>query len=362
MKNILSFIFLFLSLSCASYAQTIDVKDFKVNESIGQSFSSGTRFDFEFKIKGDYTYGTHGHYQVDLILYKDHVSASNEISRSYWNREGDENLFFSSYTRKNWWNTALQGYSTLAGKKFYLVVKYAGLTKILSYTFPVIDVKDFKVNEPSGNDFSSGTRFDFEFKIKGDYTYSTHGHYQVDLILYKDHVSASNEIARSYWNDENDTDLLFSNYVNKTWWNTARTNYSTKPLKKFYLVVKYAGLTKTLSYTYPDIDSDGDGIPNNNDLCPNEFGLVGTGGCPDSDFDGVPDIHDICPYDFYNECLDVIGKDWPKEIIVRDMYGKVIAVKTVTTPEQEQSLLEQLPSGMYFIEDSLGERKKIYKE
>ena len=45
-------------------------------------------------------------------------------------------------------------------------------------------------------------------------------------------------------------------------------------------------------------DSDGDGIPDNKDACPNEYGEAKYNGCPppDSDGDGIPDDVDKCPY------------------------------------------------------------------
>jgi len=42
-------------------------------------------------------------------------------------------------------------------------------------------------------------------------------------------------------------------------------------------------------------DSDGDGIEDSKDDCPNEAGLAEFNGCPDSDGDGVPDKDDACP-------------------------------------------------------------------
>ena len=42
-------------------------------------------------------------------------------------------------------------------------------------------------------------------------------------------------------------------------------------------------------------DSDGDGIPDKDDDCPDTPGLAKFDGCPDSDGDGVPDIRDECP-------------------------------------------------------------------
>ncbi len=42
-------------------------------------------------------------------------------------------------------------------------------------------------------------------------------------------------------------------------------------------------------------DSDGDGIPNIDDKCPDVAGLAEFDGCPDTDGDGVPDPDDECP-------------------------------------------------------------------
>jgi len=44
-------------------------------------------------------------------------------------------------------------------------------------------------------------------------------------------------------------------------------------------------------------DTDGDGIPDIDDDCPNEPGPAETGGCPDRDGDGIPDKDDACPDD-----------------------------------------------------------------
>lgn len=42
-------------------------------------------------------------------------------------------------------------------------------------------------------------------------------------------------------------------------------------------------------------DTDGDGIEDSKDACPNEAGLPEFNGCPDTDGDGVPDKDDKCP-------------------------------------------------------------------
>jgi OmpA-OmpF porin, OOP family len=42
-------------------------------------------------------------------------------------------------------------------------------------------------------------------------------------------------------------------------------------------------------------DSDGDGVSDNNDNCPNTVGLKSLAGCPDADGDGIADGNDNCP-------------------------------------------------------------------
>ncbi len=45
----------------------------------------------------------------------------------------------------------------------------------------------------------------------------------------------------------------------------------------------------------PVTDRDGDGIPDNEDLCPDQAGLAAFNGCPDTDGDGITDGEDACP-------------------------------------------------------------------
>ncbi|HET8753093.1 MAG TPA: OmpA family protein, partial [Salinimicrobium sp.] len=58
-------------------------------------------------------------------------------------------------------------------------------------------------------------------------------------------------------------------------------------------------------------DSDGDGIQDNQDNCPNEAGLQEFMGCPDTDGDGVADPKDECPtvagLESLNGCPDADG-------------------------------------------------------
>lgn len=48
-------------------------------------------------------------------------------------------------------------------------------------------------------------------------------------------------------------------------------------------------------YQLGQVDSDGDGIVDGDDACPNEFGPINTQGCPDTDNDGIANRADVCP-------------------------------------------------------------------
>ncbi|MAW21358.1 MAG: hypothetical protein CMD16_03060 [Flavobacteriales bacterium] len=45
-------------------------------------------------------------------------------------------------------------------------------------------------------------------------------------------------------------------------------------------------------------DKDKDGVQDEDDICPNEYGDAYANGCPDFDKDGVPDKYDLCPHLF----------------------------------------------------------------
>ena len=50
-----------------------------------------------------------------------------------------------------------------------------------------------------------------------------------------------------------------------------------------------------IKFNFGKGDSDGDGVPDKRDHCPDHPGLIELNGCPDSDGDGIPDEKDQCP-------------------------------------------------------------------
>lgn len=65
-------------------------------------------------------------------------------------------------------------------------------------------------------------------------------------------------------------------------------------------------------------DRDGDGVPDEIDLCPDDPGLEALRGCPDSDGDGIADKDDACPEIFgfkeFDGCIDSDGDGYADNI------------------------------------------------
>ncbi|WP_321348337.1 T9SS type A sorting domain-containing protein [uncultured Draconibacterium sp.] len=182
MKNF-TIIFLVL-LPIFSLAQEINIRNFKVNETVNREFPSGTRFDFEFEIQGDYTYGTYGYHQIDLRIYKESVSSANYLGLIYWNREDDYDIYYPTYTKKETWLTTLKDYETFKGQKFILEVKYAGLTKTYTYTCePPIQITQVSLPQT----YTSGMP---------TFYYNNNHQYK---IWYKNFSDETKTIRRVYW-------------------------------------------------------------------------------------------------------------------------------------------------------------------
>lgn len=59
--------------------------------------------------------------------------------------------------------------------------------------------------------------------------------------------------------------------------------------------IKHFQHSAGIVFKFGGVDSDNDGIFDNEDNCPNDFGLIQFNGCPDSDGDGVEESLDECP-------------------------------------------------------------------
>lgn len=73
-----------------------------------------------------------------------------------------------------------------------------------------------------------------------------------------------------------------------------------------------------LKFVFGGVDSDGDGIYDKNDECPETPGLPEFNGCPDTDGDGIEDRQDDCPMEpglaQFNGCPDTDGDSVPDHL------------------------------------------------
>ncbi|WP_438710893.1 thrombospondin type 3 repeat-containing protein [Aquimarina muelleri] len=137
-----------------------------------------------------------------------------------------------------------------------------------------INVKNFQVTANPNNSYARGDRFDFKFDVQGIYS-------DLELFVYYESESRSNLLGKIHWNRDRDKPLNFPTYITKnTWFNSFLDRTVTIPGKKFILVVKYSGQRKQLVYPLSSPDSDGDGVPNSQDNCPNVAGPASNNGCP----------------------------------------------------------------------------------
>ncbi len=93
---------------------------------------------------------------------------------------------------------------------------------------------------------------------------------------------------------------------------TAQTSY--KHAFEDYLP-KHWQHSVSLAIKFGGKDTDGDGIYDKNDACPDVAGLEAFNGCPDSDNDGIEDSKDDCPNEAglaeFNGCPDTDGDGVP---------------------------------------------------
>ncbi|WP_127845888.1 OmpA family protein [Psychroflexus aestuariivivens] len=119
--------------------------------------------------------------------------------------------------------------------------------------------------------------------------------------------------AGYYWLDDSgdatfDSDLGLNFWFNDNFALTLKTSYKTAFEESGLDYFQHsAGFTISFGGT----DSDGDGIYDKNDECPNEPGLEEFNGCPDTDGDGIADKNDECPTqagsEEFNGCPDTDG-------------------------------------------------------
>ena len=101
-------------------------------------------------------------------------------------------------------------------------------------------------------------------------------------------------------------------------------------------------------------DRDGDGVPDNTDLCPDTPGLKTLDGCPDSDGDGIADKDDMCPTIFgfkeFDGCKDTDGDGYADNIDdCPDVKGTNKGCPEVKEVEPKEVISEKI---IYFAFDN----------
>ncbi|TAI47696.1 OmpA family protein [Flagellimonas allohymeniacidonis] len=171
-----------------------------------------------------------------------------------------------------------------------------------------------------GDGFSVGARGSLNrIKNLGDVSVDDLSHYAIDgtikyNILQNTKIDPFVEIGGGYtWVDEIGAGT-FNGGIGVNYWFTdnlgvtLQTSY--KHVFEDYLVKHFQHLAG-INIRFGGTDTDGDGIYDRDDACPEVAGLEAFNGCPDSDGDGIEDGKDSCPNEAgskeLNGCPDADG-------------------------------------------------------
>lgn len=157
---------------------------------------------------------------------------------------------------------------------------------------------------------TAGQQYDISFRVKlangSDRAVSGIGAYCAPAKLAYNHLHYLAEKPQ----------VAVSNMLNdKQNWAEVKGSFVADGTEKFIIIGAFpsAGMEKTKALEgadnqrayyfvdgvnvsiHPEPDTDGDGIPDKDDRCPQVAGLANMAGCPDSDGDGITDALDACP-------------------------------------------------------------------
>jgi len=147
--------------------------------------------------------------------------------------------------------------------------------------------------------------------VGGGYTWLEEGAYNTSSATSGDLVGAgtvNGSVGLNYW---------FSDKIGINLQTTYKHSFKDYLPKHFdhNLGLVYRIGTSEVTEVEDDNDRDGDGIPNELDVCPDTFGIAKFGGCPDTDEDGVADKDDLCPevkgLIEFGGCPDTDGDGFP---------------------------------------------------
>ena len=115
--------------------------------------------------------------------------------------------------------------------------------------------------------------------------------------------------------------------------------YEQKVLEKTY--PKKEPIEKIEEPKQDKIDTDNDGIYDDEDLCPNQFGSITANGCPDLDKDGVQDSQDMCP----NTIGDLLNNGCP----ILSKSDSSLLEKAMTNLEFDKNSADIKPTSISYL-------------
>ncbi len=122
-----------------------------------------------------------------------------------------------------------------------------------------------------------------------------------------------------------------------------------------YLFGQPNAMEKTIEEEVEAMDSDGDGLADEIDLCPQMAGPVALKGCPDKDNDGIPDYRDDCPelagIGIFKGCPDSDGDgisdsddECPNKAGVKENNGCPPAAEAIDTDRDGDGVPDKMDS------------------
>ena len=157
----------------------------------------------------------------------------------------------------------------------------------------------------------------------GDVRVDNLSHYAVDgtikyNILKQTKIEPYVEVGGGYtWVDEIGAGTV-NGSIGATWWFSENVGFNVQTGYKHAFEdygIRHFQHLFGLNIRFGGTDTDGDGIYDKDDACPEVAGLEAFNGCPDSDGDGIEDREDRCPNEAgpkeFNGCPDSDGDSIP---------------------------------------------------
>lgn len=150
-----------------------------------------------------------------------------------------------------------------------------------------IFLNTIKENDPNSNEEYPYISFDGMFKYNLNSS-------AINLSMFDPYISVGGGYA---WLDQIGAGTL-NGGIGLNLWLSDHFGFNVQSVYKHAFKeygIKHFQHSTGIVFKFGGIDTDNDGIFDNEDSCPNDFGLIQFNGCPDTDGDGVKESLDECP-------------------------------------------------------------------